>query len=102
MSARLPYFADCTSLPMPDHEAIEALNEFDDGARYITFETFARRTDWQQWAREHGYTTGPSGPKLLHLKDDRCVTFRVGRFRGRRAYCCDWSAIHVLFVAHHR
>lgn len=93
---RLPYFATCASLPLPHHQAVRALNEFDDSAREITFSTFAKNTQWQDWARTAGYAIGPA-PGLLHLRDDWAVRYLTGRFLGRRAYVCMWSAYHIIF-----
>lgn len=93
---RAIYFARCDTLPMPLWQANQALNDFDAGARDITFATFARRVDWQRWARSEGYKVGPGGG--LHLKDDYHVQFRKGKFMGVPAYVCMWSAYHVIFL----
>lgn len=94
---RYSYACDCATVPLPLHRAIEELNAFDESARDISGATFRRRTHWQEWARAAGYATGPA-PGLLHLKDDYHPAYKVGKWRGRRAYVVMWSAYHCIFT----
>jgi hypothetical protein len=98
ISGRFIYACDCTCVPLPLGEAIQELAAFDESSREIAGETFRRRTHWQKWARGCGYATGPA-PGLLHLKDDHHTVYKVGKWRGRRAYVVMWSAYHCIFTA---
>lgn len=97
MTKRLPFFASCDALPMPQAQAADALHAFDDSRREISFSTFARRTDWQPSARKIGYAVGREDG--LKLRNDYHVRFYSGRFDGRRAYVMIWSAYHLIFTA---
>jgi hypothetical protein len=85
-------------MPMSHDRAVEALSEIDEHASDITFATFARRTNWQEWARAVGYDIGGRG-RGPRLGKDWAVRFFRSRMHGKPVYVCMWSAYHVIFAS---
>jgi len=67
-----------------------------DGAREISFATFARRCNTFQLLHDLGYAV--AGEKGLHVKDDYHVSFYRSRYRGRCCYYMDQSSIEYVFT----
>lgn len=78
-----------------DNSTAEAITDMVDRARDITFETFARNTDWQETVRELGYAIGKS--LGLHIQNDYAVSFHSSVYRGKKCYFFTWSAIEYVF-----
>lgn len=84
------YLTCCVNSDGPSiHAMVEA-------ARDISFRTFAKNVDWQQWATMMGYSIG-SEPGL-HLKDDWHVSYHKSVYQGQPCYYARHSAIEYIFV----
>lgn len=73
-----------------------SINAMVDAAREISYATFTRHCDWQDWARQQGYSVGAE--RGLHLKSDYHVAYFKSTFRGAPCYYLVWSAIEVIFT----
>lgn len=84
----------CVDVPQSE---VVLLHDMTGGATEITFETFARRTEWKDLARQMGYETTP-GVKGLRLCRDRCVSFYRSKWKGKPCYYMVHSAIEFIFT----
>ena len=73
-----------------------SINAMTDCAHEITYPTFARNVEWQDWAHNLGYIIGSATG--LHLKDDWHVAYYRGQFQGKQVYYAVWSAIEYIFT----
>ena len=78
------------------HSDAESIIDMVDRARQITWQTFARRVRWREWAASMGY--GRTG---LHPRDDYAVSFHKSIFRGQPCYYVEHSRIEFVFTVPH-
>jgi hypothetical protein len=98
---RYSYLTCCVHVADTDEEtAGESIRAMVERARRVSFKTFARRCDWQGWAREHGYSIG--GERGLHLRNDWHVSYHKSVFRGAPCYYVRWSAVENIFTDQER
>jgi hypothetical protein len=86
----------CVDLQHGDVPDLQAMVE---RARAVSFETFARKVDYQELARQMGYAVGPGQQGELRLGDDRAARFYSSTWRGAPVYFMVHSAIEFVFRA---
>ena len=73
------------------------LGDFDDSSRDIGNRTFRKHIGREQYAafeRSQGYGRDCG----LVLSADWHVSYKKGKWKGRPAVCCMWSAYHHIWV----
>lgn len=71
------------------------LTAFDATSRSCTNRTFRRKLGKEQYddlESLRGYNSA------LRLRDDPCVYYVVGKWKGRKAVCMFWSEIHHIYA----
>ena len=68
-----------------------------DAATKITYKTFTRHCNWQDWAKSMGYAL--NNKKGLALKDDWHVGYYKSKYQSRPCYYLDHSAIEYIWIA---
>lgn len=85
-----PHFVGtCVGLPS------RHLDAYDDSSRDITYRTFLKHLGSEvvrEFERDLGYG------RHLRLKDDYHVSYSIGKWRGQKAVCCEWSSIHHIWT----
>src|SRR5688500_9914113 len=88
-----------TCVACTGQEDYEALLALEDSARDITRRTFLKhvdREDLRQLEEDRGYATHPG--QGLTMAGDFHVRYYKGLWKGRPAYCFDWSSIDHVFA----
>lgn len=78
-----------------DQLAAEDLAEFDDSSRDITNRTFRKylgRETYEDFESSLGYGD------WLRMSKDFCVSYAKGKWHGKPAICCFWSAYNHIFA----
>lgn len=91
--SKMGYLTCCVHL---SQDEVPDLNAMVEAGRDVSFATFARHCDWQQFAIEHLYATGSE--RGLHLKDDWHVGYYRSTWRGAPCYYVKHSAIEHIFT----
>jgi hypothetical protein len=85
----------CVDVPSTGPE-LDALNDMIERGREISFESWSKRVEWKELAREMGYAT-ERGEAGLRLAKDYHVRFFASTWAGERVYYMVHSAIEFVF-----
>jgi hypothetical protein len=95
--------APCTFIGRCDQIQADDLHDYDHSQRTITAETFRRhlgRGPYRQLERTLGYRDEDLFLYIpgFKLSTDYSVRFSKGKWQGKPAICCHWSAYHHIWT----
>jgi hypothetical protein len=90
MTKKYKYRTNCV-----DSDDSEAITTMVDSSKDTTFESFAKNCDYIPTADKLGYVSGAT-PRRMH--QDRHVTYRKSRYKGKLCFYFAHSGIEYVFT----